>query len=816
MISSGLAVDLRTALRRLVQSPGFTFAALLTLALGVGANTAVFSVLNALLWRPLPGISDPGRLVDIARTERGRGADTFGYVDYTTFRDHAHTLAQVFAYDPQPLHVRVGGGTARRAFGFSVTANYFEALGVQPSRGRFFLPEEDSPAGGAPVAVASEEFFRRELGADPAAVGRPLSVNGQPFTLIGVAPAGFSGHVFGVRPELFVPITAPLTGAPGQLESLTAPRSAWLVVGARLAPGATLAAARAELSSLMRGLAATYPDSHGERGVLVLPAAPLPSMGRGPLTTFSTLLFLLVGSVLAIACANVAAMLLARGEPRLREIALRQALGASRTQIVRQLLTETLLLFGLAALPGVLLARWGVDLLRTFRPPAPVPLQLDFPLDLRVLVFALGLALGTGLLFGLAPALQAARRDPLPALRDQTGSGRPRRLRLRTILVAGQLALSLLLLISAGLMVRALATARAIDPGFDAEGVTTWTFDLGLGRYETPAAQRFLDDLVAGARGLPGVESAATARVLPLSLTNMGLGGVVVAGVESPAGGFEADANIVSPGYFGLLRLPITGRDFGPADREGAPRVAIVNDFFARRFWPNLSALGQRFELASGEDRQSYEVVGVAAASKLQWLGEAAQLAFWLPQAQTTSLRVTLLVRHAPGAPTLAPAIATLFRELDPNVPTGPATELAEVTAVSTLPQRIGAAIGAGLGAIGLLLAGLGLYGVLAYFVAQRTREIGIRMALGASRSEVLRLVARQAAGPVAVGMAVGLVVSLAASRLLASLLYGLSPTDLATFVGVPALLAGIAVVATWLPTRQALAVEPARALRHE
>jgi len=810
------AGDLRFSLRRLASSPAFTLAAVASLALGIGATTAIYSIVHTLLVRPLAGIAEPERLVDIGRTDRGEGFDTVGYAALVDYRANVKSLDQLFGWSMDPFHVRVGAASVR-VLGYAVSANYFEALGVRPAAGRFFLAEEDSQKGGAAVAVVSHDFFERQLAGDASRIGTVIRVDSRPFTLVGVTPPAFQGHIFGLHPEVFVPLSTALSDAPWETTGrLTSRRSAWLILGGRLAPGATLARVQAELDGVSAQLAKAYPDSHAERGARALAMKPVPGPGRTPVALFSTLLFALVGFVLAIACMNVASMLLARAEERQREIAVRQALGAPSRRIVRQLLAESALLFLLAVPPGLLLARWGVDLLAAFRPPTPFPVTLEFPVDWSAALFATAVSLATGILFGLAPALQAARRAPLAALHDGAAGSGTRQLRLRRVLVGAQLALSLLLLVTAGLLLRALGTAQRIDPGFRAEGVVAYEFNFDIAGYSGEAARGELARLIEGARTLPGVAGASASMSVPLDLNRIGLGGVEVDGIQSPSQrGFEVDANIVAPGFFATLGIPVEGRDFDATDVPGDAHVAIVNDSFAKRFFPT-GALDRTFYLRDGEPRVPYRIVGVARDIRHFSLGEAPVPFFWAAASQSDLRRMNLLVRTSGNLASTTRAVETMARGLDPDLPPGPPQSLPEVAAPSTLPQRLAASVAGSVGAVGLFLAAVGLYGVVAFVVAARRRELAVRIALGAERRDVIRFVLADAARPVVVGSAVGLALSFALSRLLSSLLYGLSPTDLVTFAGVPVLLGLVALVAVAIPARRAAAIDPAAALRSD
>lgn len=806
--------QLRHSLRRLAKSPGFTFAAVASLAIGIGATTAIYSIVQTLLLRPMSGIAEPERLVDIGRIQNGSGFDTFGYPDLVDVRDNVKSLDRVFGYRFETHHVRVNDAS-RRVLGFGVSATYFDALGVGPVHGRLLQADDDSDQGGAAVAVVSHAFFERELGGDLSRLGAEIRVDGRPFTLVGVAPADFTSHIFALRPELFIPLTTPMGDGPWQLERLRSREAAWFLMGGRLAPGVTLAAARAEVDALAARVAAAHPETHAKRGIGLLPAKASPGIARTPLRLFSTLLFALVGLVLAIACMNVASMLLARAEERGRELAVRQALGASRRRLVQELLSETLLLFLLAAAPALLLARWGVDLIAAFRPPTPLPVFLDFPVDWSAAAFAGALALAAGVLFGLAPALRATRRAPNAALHDGTAGGGTRQLRLRRGLVAAQLALSLVLLVAAGLLLRALDTARSIDPGFRTDGVVGYPFSFELTGRTDEGARQLLADLMTETRALPWATAVSASATLPLDLSRMGIGGVEIDGRESPSEyGFETDANVVAPGYFTTLGIPLEGRDFDASDRFDGVRVAIVNQTFAARYFPE-GALDRTFRLVGDDEPPTYRIVGVARDIKASSLDEPARPFLWVSAMQWGARDYYLLVRGA-DVVTMTRDLTALARRLEPDLPPGSPSPLSEVAATSTLPQRLAASVAGVVGAVGLFLAAVGLYGVVAFAVAARRRELAVRMALGARGQDVVRFVFVDAARPVAVGAAVGLALAFGLSRLLESLLFGLSATDLVTFAGVPALLVAVAVVAVLVPARRAATIEPAAALRSE
>ena len=805
--------EVRSAARALQRSPLFTTVAVLSLGIGIGATTAIATLANALLLKPLPGVGAPEGVVDVGRTQDGRGFDTFSYPNYLDVRERVRTLTGIAAVRPelQAVSLATADGVApvRAA---SVSANFFDVLQARPTLGRFFVADEDAAPGSATVAVVSHRFWTERLAGDTGAVGRTVRLNGTPFTVVGVAAPGFHGANLMV-PDLWLPLTASTyIGLPASI--FTSRGSVWLTGVARLAPGVTLEAVQADVGGIAFQLERAYPRENEGKGLRVMASGLFPGEMRGMVRGFLGLLFAAGALVMLIAVTNVAGMLLARAAGRQREIAVRLAVGASRAQLVRQLLAESLLLFAVAGLAGVLIARWLVTLLLGLLPRLPFPVAFDTALDLRVFAFAAALALATGVLAGLAPALQSTRPALVPALKRESGGGE-RRLRLRGALVVAQLALSLLLLVGAGLFLRALLHARSIDPGFDARSVELASLDLGQSNLPERQARQLAEELVARAATLPGVQGAALAVDLPLDGGNFGMGGLTVPGRTPPDGqdAFEADWNVVTPGYLALLRIPLlSGRDFTAADREGAPDVAIVNETLARTLWPGQEAVGRTF----GNDGHVVTVVGVSRDAKYRSLGQEPHGFVYVPMAQRYLPRVTLLTRMAPAAPSPAAAVRRLVTELDASLPVVDQQTLTDYTTMATFPQRVALYVAGSLGVVALLLAVLGIYGVTAYAVTRRTRELGIRVALGSTRGGVLRLVLREGAVLAGVGAVIGLAAAAALTRLLSALLYGVPPLDPVAFGGAAALLVGAALVAAYLPARRAAAVDPTIALRSE
>jgi predicted permease len=807
--------DARYALRLLRRGPAFTLTAALSLAIGIGANTTIFSVASATLLRPLPGLTDAGQLIDIGRTRGGRGFDTVSYPTYQDVRERATTLSGVFAIrlEPQPMSL-AGPDAAESVYGTAVSGNYFAVLGTTPRLGRLFTDSDDRRDG--PAIVISHELWQRRFGGDATIVGREITVNGAPRVVIGVAPAGFQGTTL-LRSDLWFPLTA-RAGGPGGADLLTERRAVWLFMGGRLEPGVTIQQADAELRAIGEALAREYPDALRDRGLTAAASAVIP--GRiNMVSGFLAVLMGIVSLVLLIACVNVAGMLLARATARRREIAVRLAIGAGRARLVRQLLTETVVLFGAGCAIGLVLSGWLTSLLLAVLPTLPLPLGVEITTDWRVVVFALGLSLAAAVLSGLAPALQASRPDLVPSLKAGGHSSGTSRLRLRNAFVVGQITLSLLLVLAAGLLLRALGRAVAIDPGFDQANVEVVSTDFALAGLTDEQGRLFANELVERTRALPSVRSAALTVDLPLDGGRMSFGNVRLPGSTeaTPGGTAPTDWNVVTPTFFGTLGVTLLrGRDFTDADAGGTPRVGIVNQALGRRLFGDADPIGRQVEVVTPMSRSAERItiVGVAADARFVSLNETATPYFYVPLAQQYRSRVSLLVKTTGS--TSIPQVRALVRQMNPNLPVTNAMALEQVTALGLVPQRIAAAVAGTLGVVGLLLAAIGIYGVASYTVSRRTREIGIRLALGADRGSVLRLILRQGLILTAIGVTIGLACGAAASQLLRSLLFGVSVLDPLTFAGAPLLFVVIALAATYLPGRRATRMDPMVALRAE
>lgn len=840
--------DLRFGIRMLLKHKGYTVVAVLSLSLGIGANTAIFTLANAVLFQT-PPVTDAKSVMNII-TER-RDSLPVSYPDYQDYRERNNVFSDLLCWSETSFSLSSGslsiGGQAEAVSGMMVSGNYFALLGVQPALGRFFLPEEDRTSGANPVVVISYGLWQRRFGGAADVIGQSLSLNGYPFTVIGVAPRGFTSTRMLFTTDAWVPMM--MQAQVQSLATLLNSRIArWVQMTGRLKPGVSRTQAEADLSAIERQLIAEYPNreplleqqagggrqienrsaanpSGGQQAdnqtkdqtvsvppsVRLLPIGSLPPKARGGLTAFMGLLLALVALVLLIACANLSGLLLARATVRRKEVAVRLALGASRWRIVRQLLTESLLLCCLSGGAGVLLAHWINRALLSLKPAVQLPVELNLQLDLRVLGAALLLSLLTGLLFGLLPALQASQPEVVGALKDETYRGGVRGSRLRNLFVAGQVALSFLLLICAGLFWRALSAGQQYRPALQPECVQTATLDPGLFKYDGTRAREFYRQLLERMRALPGIESATlAASVAPIRLRGLA---VVGKGAVDPNRLPGVNFNTVSPGHLAALKLRLLrGRDFNEADQPGAPRVAIIDETAARQWFGSAEAIGQR--LTNGQEE--YEVIGVAERASLIATGSAAEPLVYLPVAQSFSPRLVVYLRTQLTATEAYAALRGAVATLDERIPLQYTLPLSEYLRLELLPQRLVAALSGACGLIGLMLAAIGIFGMVSYAVAQRTHEIGIRMALGAQMGDVLRLVLGQGIGIALSGLALGLLGALLLTRLLAKLLYGISPTDPPTFAGVALLLMGVALLACYLPARRATRVDPVVALKYE
>jgi predicted permease len=806
--------DLKYGMRLWLARPAFAFVAIAALGIAIGANVTVYSVARALVLSPVRGMEAPDRLVELGRRSGG-GFDTMSYPTLRDVAAQSQALDSVFGFSIAPLNVRTSGDT-QRALGFVVTGNYFETLGVRASQGRLLSASDDATAPEAPVVVASRAAFERWFAGDPAAVGSVVTINGKPYTLLGVTDPSFRGHIAVVQPDFYVPITLQPMVQPANGATLLESREAnWLLTGGRLAPGATLEAAQAELATISARLRAAHPATYFDPWQLG--AAPLRAM-PGELATgataFSAVMGLLVLLVLLVACVNVAGMLIARGEARNAEIAMRYALGASRARVVVQNLAENAVLAVAAAGLGVVLAVAATSALPLISLPAPFPITFDVPIDVGVLGFALVLAVATSLLFGLLPALRVSRAAPQSVASTRALGLTREGTRLRATLVVGQVALSVLLLVAAGIFMRALVQSSSIDPGFDVDGIVAADLDLEPTGYEPARSVELAGTVLERVRAMPGVTSAALVRVMPLTLSSMSLGGVDVApGVDKD---LYPDTNVVSPGYFGTLSIPLRGREFARGDAAGGDEVAIVNARLARQLFGDEDPIGRTFRYGEEDTPRTLTVVGVAADGKYNSLWEDPKLALWLPVTQWPTGQLNLVVATARQPAEMGAELRTLLAGIDRDLPPPQVHAMRDVIALSLLPQRIASAVAGTLGGIAALLAAIGLYGLVAYQVAARKREIGVRLALGASPRRIGHEVAGGAARLIAIGLGVGLLLSFGLARIVATQLFGASASDVLAFAGGVLVLVVAAIAACAAPVRRATRVAPIDALRDD
>jgi predicted permease len=810
---SSILQDLRHAFRLLHKSPGFTLAAALCIALGIGANSATFSFTYAILFRQLP-VKEPDQLVRIFGSwATGLKYGSFSYPDYADVRDNNDVFAGLIASTIEPFHLSAGDRN-ERIWGLGVSGNYFSELGVTPALGRGFVPEEDRTRGTHPVAVISHGLWQRRFGGKPDVAGNTIRLNGRVFSIIGVAPEGFHGTDVGIGADLWVPMAMHTQLYPGRAW-LDSRGNHWIgsIIG-RLKPGVTIAQARSAVNAMMSHLSEQYPTSNKglSADLYPLPESSLHPVVRGGFVAFLSLMFAVVGAILLLACANVAGLLLARSVARRREISIRLALGAGPRRLVRQLLVESLLLSLLGGGFGLLLASWLIRLTQAFQPPSDIPLSIDVGLDSRVVVFTLAASMVTGVLFGLTPALASARHNLVTGLKDGAPLQSGGTSRLRQILVAGQVALSFVLLVGAALLVHSLQNVRNLDLGFSPDRQAVAALDLELNQYDQARGRQFIRSLKERLQSLPGVMAAGFAHALPLYLSSQQMG-VRPEGYQPPPDtNFPSiDYNVVDEDYFRAMGISILeGRGFTQTDDEKAPGALVINQAFAQRFWPGQEPIGKRVRTGA----RDHLVVGVVKTGKYFSIGEDPKAFMYLPMRQNYQGSVILHVRTAGDAESLTEAIRKEVRQLDETLPVSDLRTMNSALGFALLPARLGAAVVSAFAFLALFLASVGLYGVVAYFVSQGTRDIGIRMAIGASRADVLRLVLRQGMTTTLAGLAVGLAIAAAATRLMTSLLYGISATDPLSYLAATASLAAVSLLAALLPARRAAKVDPVVALR--
>ncbi len=817
--------DLRYAFRTLRKSPGFTLIAMLSLGLGIGANTAMFSFVDAILFRPLP-VKNSGSIVALHTTAPGRALGNVSYPDFLDLRDQTRTLDSMVAYTTFPA----GVGASREAMphmtlGYLVSGNFFSALGIDVPVGRSFRPDEDRPGSTDLVTVISHGFWERGFNSDPGVTGRTMWLNGKEFTIVGVASKDFSGPEAYVQPDMYVPVNLYRQAAPMITDSdfLTSRKLRPVSLFARLKPGVSLKTAQAELTTIAKALAAQYPDSNKERTFTVLSFLDDRIEQDKVDAILSVTLLGITGMVLLIACANVANLLLARGTARVKEIAIRIAIGAGRGTLIRQLLTESMVLALLGGVAGVAVGLAGVRFLQSVKIPLDYPIDLGIRVDSRLLVFSLVVTIVTGIVFGLLPALRSTRMD-LNTTMKASDQGPVRqgfwrgRLAGRNVLVTVQLTLSVVLLVASGMFVKGFSAARTMDPGFRIDHTLMLSFNASLIRYDEAKSRLFYKALIDRVRALPGVTDATLADNFPFS-SDVFTRNAVVDGYQ-PRAGEEAPyafANIVDDHYFNTLGTRILrGRAFDTRDTATSPRVVILNEVAAKKFFPNRDALGAQMRLDSATG-PVVQVVGIAKTGTYLYWAEPPTPFLWMPFTQDYGPHVTLQV-HTEGDPAaMAATIRDAARAIDPDMPVFSVRSMeAFYDQRAMLGPRLTMQVVTAVGLMGLLLAVIGLYGVVAYAVSRRTREIGIRMAIGANPGDVLRMILGQGLVFTAIGVGVGLGISFFASRVLANFVVGVSPRDPSIFLSVPLILAAVMIAACWLPARRAARIDPTLALRQE
>lgn len=818
--------DARYALRAMRRSPSFTFIAVLCLGLGIGATSTIFGIVDVLFFRPPPGVADPASIVrpyierdsGTVQTTAG-GNDRVSFPDYVDMRDNNHTLNGLAAFTNIALSVG-RGDDSHRADGLEVTGNYFRVLGVRPALGRFFVSEEDAGPGSPPAVVISHDYWQRRYGGNRDVLGKNILVDGHEYSIVGVAPNGFHGIDPGVV-DLWIPFAHDSKLGHGK-DALTTRFSVMYQTVGRLAPGVSRDAAASDLQAIVRhaaeGTPSLDPTPELELGPIFSARGPIPSSQA----KLSRWLALASALLLAIACANTANLLLARAATRRREIAIRLSIGASRSRIIRQLLTESVLLALLGATLGVVLATWGTGII-----PAEGLPRLDFFAHGRVLGFAVIAAVACGIVFGIAPALWATRADLSVALKQGAREGADHRSRLRSALMVLQVALAVVLLTGAGLFVHSLRNVQSIDAGFDVAHMLRVSIDLRTAGYSDTASAEFFARAAEALRETPGVRGAALTTMTPLSGT-MYITGFRVPGFDDPSttdpalnlrrmmSGDYPLSITAGTGYFSAVGTPLLqGREFQASDRDGSEPVAIVNESFAKHYWPSTSPIGKCIEIGDAGKARCSTVVGVVADAKYIMLEEDPRPVFFVPLAQWSGDQDRYILVRTAGDPAAAiPNVRATLQRLAANLPYLNIQTMSDVLRPQLQPRRLGAAMFGAFGILALALAAIGLYGVIAYAVAQRTHEVGIRLALGAQPSQVLRLVVRQGVLLTVVGLAIGIVGALAGARLIAHFLFGVSATDPITFAGVCVALGAVAALASYIPARRAARVDPINALR--
>jgi predicted permease len=818
-----LIKDIRYGVRMLMKNPGVTLVAVITLALGIGANTAIFSGVSAFLMRPL-NVPNADELIRPLEITEDRGTtDEMSYPDYLDYRSQSTSFTGLAAEDMLSAAVDAEN-QSDVIWGQVVSANYFDVLQVKPILGRTFLPDEDRTPGANAVVVLGHSFWQRRMAADPNIVGKTVQLNNRAYEVIGVAPQSFAGTKFALALDFWTPISMAedLRRNPGILAERG---SHWMNVIGRLKPGVSYTQASAEINAIAARLNQAYPDTRSrDTQGKVLPEIE----GRwedlgGVFKSAGAIAMAIVGLILLIACANVANLMLARAAGRRKEIGIRLALGANRARLVRQLLTESLLLSIAGGGLGLLLAFWVTDLMEGFIPVLEYNVISNFfALDSRALVFTLIISLGTGLIFGLTPAWHSSNPDVVPVLKGEAEAvqrGRRRAFGLRNVLVVAQVALSLVVLVCGGLFIKSFRKAQTMDPGFgNANGLVVSLSPTLIG-YEDEQSRQFYKQVLERVSHVPGIEAVSYARTLPLGDSSNSNGPILKEGETLAKGsaGRVIMTNVVSPGYFKTMQIPILdGRDFDDRDQAKTQRVVIVNQKMAEMLWPGESAVGKRIQIGIDSPPSLLEVVGVVKTGKYRTLAEDQKPFFYYSMDQRRPTPMMMVVRASVDPRSLVSAIRSQVQSIDRRVPLSGVKTMDEHKTYALWAPNMAASFSVAFAVVAILLSAVGLYSVMAYVVSQRTREVGIRMALGANRSDVMKMITRQGMRLAAVGVVIGLLLSLALAQVLSSLLIGISGYDVTTFILVPVLLSTVALVACYLPARRATKVDPLVALRYE
>jgi macrolide transport system ATP-binding/permease protein len=813
-----LLQDLRYGIRMLLKNPGFTAIAVLTLALGIGGNATVFSWIRGVLLNPIPAVQKANQLVALETVMPDGTYRTSSYLDFRDYSEQNSVFSGMIGFELIPVNMSWNGHAQdERIWGEIVTENFFDVLGVHADRGQTFHAKDAGAANGDPYIVLGQKFWQRQFASDPNMIGRTIEINRRSFTVIGIAPAGFQGTIVGIAADYWVPMMMQPVVLPGEDLQQRSPTFVHLM--GKLKPGVTIAEAEANISTIAQRLARQYPDSDRGVGMAVNPLWKAHYGAQDIL--FSGLIFLAVVAllVLLIACANIANLLLARATARQHEISIRSAVGASRSRLLRQFLIENLLLALAGGAGGIIISLWSVSLLSSFLPGGYLPFGLDVGVNGEVLAFTVGLSVLTGVIFGSAPAWRSSSPNLIHSLKEsgRTSSSGSQHGRLRNLLVVSEIVLALVLLVGAGLLIRSLKRVQTASPGFNPRHMLLAAFDLRPNGYTNGSSHAFYDNLLQRIRALPGVESASMEQYVPLWFYGRGSTRLGVNSIEGytfrPNEETDIDFNIVGLGYFSTMQIPvIEGREFSEQDREGAPPVIIVNESMAKRFWPGQSALGHHIQTWDA----SRTIIGVVRDIKYHTMTEQPESFMYYPSLQEGETAANVIIRSSQNPAALLPEVRAAASSINPSVVVLQAGTVSNLLYISLFSYRTAASLSATLGALGLLLAALGIYGVLSYSVSQRTHEIGLRMALGAQPRDVLRLVLRQGATLVIAGVAIGLVACFAITRLMSSLLFGVTATDPATFIGVSILIVLVALAASYIPARRAMRLDPMEALRYE